>query len=54
MDGHYITISQLYMAPVVVTEQGIQQYPAIYLWNQPPNTVNTTPAWETFMIPPVP
>jgi hypothetical protein len=48
-----ITISQLYMAPVIVTEFGIQSYPAIYLWNQPIDTVNTTPAWETFMIPPI-
>jgi hypothetical protein len=53
VDGHTITISQLYMAPVVVTETGINSYPAIYLWNQPTDQVNTTPAWSTFEIPPV-
>jgi hypothetical protein len=47
-------ISQLYLAPVVVTEQTIDSYPAIYLWNQPVDRVNTTPAWETFDIPIVP
>jgi hypothetical protein len=52
-DGHLVTISQLYMSPVVVTEAGINPYPAIYLWNQPTTSVNTTPAWETFSIPPV-
>jgi hypothetical protein len=47
-------ISQLYMAPVVVTETNVTSYPAIYLWNQPTDRVNTTPAWATFSIPPVP
>jgi hypothetical protein len=49
-----IQISQLYMAPVVIDgEFGISSYPAIYLWNQPTDSVNTTPAWETFTIPPI-
>lgn len=52
-DGKTRQISQLYMAPVLQTEAGIQSFPAIYLWNQPTDRVNTTPAWETFMIPPV-
>jgi hypothetical protein len=48
-------ISQLYLAPVVATETGgVITYPAIYLWNQPADHVNTTPAWETFDIPIVP
>jgi hypothetical protein len=47
-------ISQLYMAPVVMTETGLNSKPAIYLWNQPTNEVNTTPFWATFSIPPVP
>jgi hypothetical protein len=47
-------ISQLYMAPVVLGETGFISYPAIYLWNQPTDRVNTTPAWATFEIPPVP
>ena len=48
-----IKISQLYVAPVLVGELGITSFPAIYLWNQPTDTVNTTPAWESFQIPPV-
>lgn len=49
-----IQISQLYIAPVIIPENGVpQSYPAIYLWNQPADTVNTTPAWETFMLPPI-
>lgn len=44
-------ISQLYVAPVVVTETTITSFPAIYLWNQPVDRVNTTPAWATFSIP---
>jgi hypothetical protein len=48
-----IEISQLYVAPILVGELGITSYPAIYLWNQPTTTVNTTPAWQTFQLPPV-
>jgi hypothetical protein len=48
-----INISQLYVAPIVVGELGITSYPAIYLWNQPNTTVNTTPAWQSFQLPPV-
>jgi hypothetical protein len=49
-----IEISQLYMAPVIMSETQIPiSYPAIYLWNQPTDSVNTTPAWETFTIPPI-
>ncbi|HET6148596.1 MAG TPA: hypothetical protein VFH68_13765 [Polyangia bacterium] len=50
-----VSISQLYLAPIVVTETGdVGSYPAIYLWNQPIDRVNTTPAWETFELPPIP
>ncbi|MEP6652965.1 MAG: hypothetical protein ABJA82_06375, partial [Myxococcales bacterium] len=49
-----VEISQLYMAPVVLNEfNKPTSYPAIYLWNQPKDSVNTTPAWSTFMIPTV-
>ncbi len=49
-----VEISQLYMAPVIMSETQVPiSYPAIYLWNQPTDTVNTTPAWETFTIPPI-
>jgi hypothetical protein len=47
-----IPISQLYMTGIIVGETGIESTtPAIYLWNQPTDTINTTPAWENFKIP---
>jgi hypothetical protein len=46
-----VELSQLYITPVVVDELSITSYPAIYLWNQPQNRLNTTPAWEHFNIP---
>jgi hypothetical protein len=50
-----VQLSQLYLAPIVFDETGgINSYPAIYLWNQPTDRVNTTPAWETFEIPLIP
>lgn len=50
-----VQLSQLYLAPIVIDENfQIQSYPAIYLWNQPTDRVNTTPAWETFEIPLIP
>ena len=32
-------------------EVGYSTYPAIYLYNQPANRLNTTPAWQDFHIP---
>ena len=54
--GRTIQISQLYLAPVLISGETFQvtTYPAIYLWNQPTTSVNTTPAWETFDIPIIP
>jgi Tol biopolymer transport system component len=50
-----VLISQLYLAPVIVTETGdVGSFPAVYLWNQPTDRVNTTPAWESFVIPVIP
>jgi WD40 repeat protein len=47
-----VQVSQLYMTAVTVSEVGvISTYPAIYLWNQPVNRLNTTPAWQNFHIP---
>ncbi len=51
--GSLVQVSQLYMSAVVVNENGVQTFPAIYLWNQPTDTLNTTPAWEAFQLPPV-
>jgi hypothetical protein len=48
------TASQLYVMGVVVDGDQITSYPAIYLWNQPTDTSNHTPAWDVFKLPPVP
>jgi hypothetical protein len=50
-DGSMVQVSQLYMTAVVSSDTGLQMYPAIYLWNQNPATLNTTPAWDSFKIP---
>lgn len=44
--------SQLYVASVVVDGDKITTHPGIYVWNQPKETSNHTPAWEVFKIPP--
>jgi len=42
---------QLYITSVTVDEIGsIKTYPAIYLWNQPEDESNHTPAWDNFDI----
>jgi hypothetical protein len=47
-----VQVSQLYVTAVVVDETNVvNHYSAIYLWNQPQNRLNTTPAWENFHIP---
>ena len=52
LDG---TTPQLYMSPVVIDASGnVQQYKAVYLWNQPIAEHNHTPAWDVFAIPPSP
>ena len=49
-----VAVSQLYVTAIVVNEAGpVATYPAVYLWNQPQNRVNDTPAWEDFHIPAV-
>jgi hypothetical protein len=42
---------QLYVTPVV--DDGVTRttYPALYLWNQPADEKNHTPAWDNFNIP---
>jgi WD40-like Beta Propeller Repeat len=49
--GTTVEVSQLYATAIVVSETSLQMYPAIYLWNQKPDTLNTTPAWDPFKIP---
>jgi hypothetical protein len=39
------------VTPVVDDGQSLTTYPALYLWNQPFNENNHTPAWDNFMIP---
>jgi hypothetical protein len=46
-------IAQLYVTGVVEDEQGMHSGAAIYLWNQPPDISNFTPAWDVFQIPTV-
>ena len=46
--------SQLYMTGIVVEGGKVTTYPGVYLWNQPTDTSNNTPAWDVFQIPPVP
>lgn len=44
---------QLYVTPVVVDSAGqVTTYHALYLWNQPADEDNHTPAWDNFQIPP--
>jgi hypothetical protein len=50
-DGSGDPIAQLYMTVIVKPDGGpIQTYPAVYLWNQPANVSNFTPAWDVFKI----
>jgi hypothetical protein len=42
---------QLYMTAVVVKGGQLTTYPALYLWNQPSDEANHTPAWDVFQIP---
>jgi len=46
-----VWVSQLYITAIVTNEVGYSTYPAIYLYNQPANRLNTTPAWQDFNIP---
>jgi hypothetical protein len=44
-------LPQLYMTAVVVEGATVTTYPALYLWNQPADEANHTPAWDAFDIP---
>jgi WD40 repeat protein len=41
---------QLYVAAITVENGVVTTYPALYLWNQPENESNHTPAWDDFEI----
>jgi hypothetical protein len=46
---------QLFITAVVADGQGrLTTYGSLYLWNQPPQEHNHTPAWDVFQIPPRP
>src|SRR5262249_54288629 len=53
--GDDSTVPQLYMTAISVDRRGptpqIVSYGAIYLWNQPSNEHNHTPAWDVFELP---
>ena len=46
-----VEVTQLYMTVVVDDGRQLRSFPAIYLWNQPSDTLNTTPIWENLSIP---
>jgi len=46
-----VQVTQLYATLVTVEGDQVKSWPAIYLWNQPSNTVNNTPIWEDVAIP---
>jgi hypothetical protein len=41
---------QIYVSGVVVDGATVTTYPAIYLWNQPADEANHTPAWDVYQI----
>jgi hypothetical protein len=41
---------QLYVTPVITQGNVISTFPALYLWNQPADENNHTPAWDDFAI----
>ncbi|MCA9678116.1 MAG: hypothetical protein KC464_24025, partial [Myxococcales bacterium] len=41
---------QLFITPVVDDGEAVRTYPALYLWNQPADENNHTPAWDVFDI----
>lgn len=41
---------QLFLAPLVNDGGTLRGYPALYLWNQPANEANHTPAWDVFKL----
>jgi hypothetical protein len=45
---------QLYITGVVIDSGVVTTHGALYIWNQPADTHNHTPAWDYFMIPPPP
>jgi len=45
--------ARLFVTPVVVSGTTIETYGALYLWNQPDNEDNHSPAWDELQIPPV-
>jgi hypothetical protein len=45
---------QLYVTGVVTEAGKVTTYSALYLWNQPEDENNHTPAWDIFKIPPAP
>ena len=50
--GRTIPMQQLYLAPIFIDLSfNVATYPAIYLWNQPSDTVNVTPEWVTSSMP---
>ena len=53
-DGQNHEVSQLYLTAISVENGQYKTYHSVYLWNQPTNTLNTTPVWDMLQIPPAP
>jgi hypothetical protein len=53
-DGKDHDVSQLYLTAITFKDGEYKTYPSIYLWNQPTDSVNTTPVWDMLEIPPAP
>jgi hypothetical protein len=48
-----VQVSQLYVTLIVQEGSQLRTFPAIYLWNQPADSLNTTPIWDNVSIPPI-
>jgi hypothetical protein len=48
-----VQVSQLYVTLLVQEGAQLKTFPSIYLWNQPANSLNTTPIWDNVAIPPI-
>ncbi|WP_438030053.1 TolB family protein [Sorangium sp. So ce233] len=46
-------LPQLYITAIVEENGELTTYPALYLWNQPADEANHTPAWDVFQLPPI-
>jgi len=53
-DNQTHEVSQLYLTAITLKDGKYKTYHSVYLWNQPTDSVNTTPVWDMLEIPPAP